>query len=135
MLRSDGFQGDFSVVLSSQNCSCTGWQLPKDSENEPAPTGEAGTARTVVDVSILRGITAIGAAAFALLWTDQVVPGILLASAAFALSLPGLRQPRPFDIAVLVFCALTLQAYTFVHFEYWRTLILGLAVRLNSSTV
>lgn len=82
-------------------------------------------------MTLLRNFTVITLSLFSLLWTDKPVPGMLLACAALALALRALPELTRFEIALLVFSAIVLQAYNFVQFEYWKNLIIGLTVHIN----
>lgn len=80
----------------------------------------------------LRNISALALSLFALLWTDNIVPGMLIACAALALSFRAARQPSIVDIMLIAWCALVVQSYTYVNVEFWRNLVIGLMARLNT---
>lgn len=80
----------------------------------------------------LRNISALALSLFALLWTDDIVPGLIIACAALALSFRAARQPRIFEILLIVWCTMVVQTYAYVSVEFWRNLLIGLMVRLNT---
>lgn len=82
-------------------------------------------------MTLFRNFAIIALSLFSLIWTDKPVPGMLLAGAALALALGALPRPRAFEVVLIVFSAIVMQAYNYVQFEYWRNLIIGLVVRIN----
>ena len=74
----------------------------------------------------------MGFGALALLWLDQVLIGLILATASFALAIPRTPRASAGDVLRLMWSALVMMTFNFAHLELWRRLLIAMVLRTEA---
>lgn len=92
-------------------------------------------ADTLTGVSRFVQISSVSLGALALLWLDQALIGLILATASFALAIPRTPRASTGDVLRLTWSALVMMTFNFAHLELWRRLLIALVLRTEAASL